>query len=93
MQNQKKTGDRMEIRNVREIREYVAEIRDHVTEKRAETIIRRLIVLKTTEDMNPFLRKDIDFLIKVVNEPDDEYRNMVCDIVEHTLDNIRRGRY
>ena len=82
----------MEIRNMREMREYVAEIRGMVSPERAEAIIRRLIVIKTNTN-NRFLKGDLDFLIKVVNEPDDEYRNMVCDIVEHTLDNIKRGRY
>ena len=82
----------MEIRNMREIREYAEEIREGVTPQRAETIIRRLIVLKIP-DMNPFLKRDLDFLIKVVNEPDDEYRSMVCDIINHTLDNIKKGRY
>lgn len=89
---EKNRGDRMEVRNMREIREYIQEIRGIMPQKRAETVIRRLIVLKT-ENMNPFLKKDIDYLIKVVNEPDSEYRNMVCDIVAHTLDNIKRGRY
>lgn len=82
----------MEIRNMREMREYAEEIRGMVSPERAEAIIRRLIVLKINTN-NRFLKGDLDFLIKVVNEPDDEYRNMVCDIVEHTLDNIKRGRY
>lgn len=77
---------------MREMREYAEEIRGMVSPERAEAIIRRLIVLKTNTN-NRFLKGDLDFLIKVVTEPDDEYRNMVCDIVEHTLDNIKRGRY
>ena len=82
----------MEIRNMREIRNMVDEIRNIMSQKRAETVSRRLIVLKT-ENMNPFLKRDIDYLIKVINDPDTEYRNMVCDIVENTLNNIKRGRY
>ena len=70
----------------------VDEIRNIMSQKRAETVSRRLIVLKT-ENMNPFLKRDIDYLIKVINDPDTEYRNMVCDIVENTLNNIKRGRY